>query len=397
MTAGHILGLVAALWWACAMACLFASFVAALCFPRPRRRSDQAAHLPPVSAIIPIKELDAGFDAAQSSLIEQRYDDMEILIAAAEQQSPAVAAAQRLLSHYPQIPSRLVRSAVDRAASPKLNNLWTAITCARSDVVLTKDSNIVLSPGDVESFVRHLRPGVGVVSAVPTAIEPQSLAAWVESSFINNFYARILMLARALGLGFNSGKIMLFRRSDLERAGGLESLAWALGEDAALSDALAKLGLRTVLADRTAPQPLGVRSWTQIWNRQLRWRLIWRVQAPAVFAASLLGSALLTVVAGWLAGPIIGYPSAGVAAATLGLWLGLETILCVAKGWPVSFWSPVAFFLREIIDVAVWLRSLTTSEVAWSGAVYRARKSTPAERPGANLARTIQGDAAHDA
>jgi ceramide glucosyltransferase len=395
--AAHMLGLVAALWWACAVGGLLASFVAALCFPWPRRSADQSSPLPAVSAIVPIKELDAGFEAAQSSLFRQAYEKLDIVIASAEGSSPAVAAARDIAGRHSHVPSRIVQSPVNRAASPKLNNLWTPIAQADSDVILTKDSNILLSPGDVECFVRHLQPGVGVVSAIPIAIEPRSFAAWVESSFINNFYARILMFARAAGLGFNCGKIMLFRRSDVERAGGLERLAWALGEDAALSDALARLGLRTVLADRVTHQPLGRRRWAQIWDRQLRWRLIWRVQAPAVFAAALVGSAVLAALAGALAAHAFGYSPTAVAAATLILWFCLETSLGLARGWPVSFLSPIAFLGRELIDAAVWVRALTTSEVGWSGIVCRAGTSYHGSDVGAKLKPAISGDAVHDA
>ena len=365
----------AALWWACAIGCLLASTLASLCFPWPRRRNDEPATLLPVSAIVPIKDLETGFVAAQSSLFEQTYENLEVLVASSERDTPALDTVRGILAAHPHVPSRIVQSAVERAASPKLNNLWQPVGQAQSDVILTKDSNIVLSPGDVDCFVRHLRPGVGVVSAITITAEPHSLAAWVETSIVNAFHARYLMLARAVGLGVGCGKIMVFRRSDIDRAGGLECLAWALGEDAAMSDALAKQGLRTVLADRVIRQPLGRRSWTQIWNRQLRWHLIWRKQTPAVFAAALLGSALLAALAGAFAAPGFGLAPVSVAAATLGLWFCVETALCLSKSWPVSLWSPVAFLGREVLDIAVWIRALTTSEVGWAGAVCHAGTS----------------------
>jgi ceramide glucosyltransferase len=155
--------------------------------------------------------------------------------------------------------------------------------------------------------------------------------------------------------------------------------------------------MRTVLADRLTRQPLGFRSWTQVWNRQLRWRLIWRVQAPAVYGAALLGSAFPAALAGAIAAPTIGCPPAMIAAATLGAWFGLETILCLARRWPVSVWAPIAFIGREILDMAVWLRALTTSEVAWAGGVYRAGKAMPVASIGTKLTPALGGDGTHDA
>ena len=393
MTAASLLHGAAALWWACALLALALSFIAGLCFPRPRPRGHALVNPPPVTAIVPVKELDRSFAAAQASLFCQEYPNFEVLIASAERKSAALNAANQVQAAYSAIPSRTLCSTVDRAVSPKLNNLWLPVAEAKFDLILTKDSNVVLGPGDLDCFVRHFTNGVGLVSAVPIVTEPQSLAAWVEASIVNNYFARMLMLARALGMGFGCGKIMLFRRSDIERAGGIQSLAWALGEDAALTDAVAQLGLRTVLADRVTIQPLGPRRWKEVWNRQLRWRLIWRVQVPVVFAASLFGSALLAALAGAVAAPILGYTPFAIAATTLALWFFLESALCLVRGWALSPLSPVAFLCRELLDILVWLRALTTSEVTWAGATYKAGKPDTATKTISELTPVLRQDA----
>jgi ceramide glucosyltransferase len=322
----------------------------------------------PLTAIVPIKDLDAGFDAAQTSLFEQAYPELEVLIGCAQTVSPALGAARAIQARHGGVSSRIVMSTTGSAASPKLNNLWAPIEQARHDLLLTKDSNVLLSPGDVEAFAAHMGPGVGLVSAITVLVGPRSPAAWAEASIMNGHYARILMLARTIGLGFGLGKIMLFRRSDLERAGGLHSIAWALGEDCALAEAMSQLRLRTVLADRLTTQEAGARSWRDLWNRLLRWKIIWRVQSPLVFVGALMSSALLAAVAGALAAPLLGAAPAVVAAGTLLAWCAIEALMCGLKGWPLSWRTPFAFLAREVMDLLVWLRALTTSEVAWAGA-----------------------------
>jgi ceramide glucosyltransferase len=383
----------ATVWWGSAMAALLVSFLAALSFPWPRRRGAGQADPPPVTAIVPVKELDADFDAAQSSLFAQAYPDIEILIAAAEQQSPALAAARRVQRRYPDVSSRIMWSGTKIAVSPKLNNLWMPVAQARHDLILTKDSNVLLAPGDVECFVRHFDADVGLVSAIPLAVEPKSPAAWIEASIINCYYARMLMLARMAGLGFGLGKVMLFRRSDIDRAGGFQSVAWALGEDSALSDAMARLGLRTVLADRVTRQPLGMRRLKDVWERQLRWKSIWRFQNPSVFIGALSCSALLAALAGAVAAPVMHFPPQMVAAATLGFWFLVETSLCLFKGWPVSLWSPLGFVGREILDLLTWLRALTVSEVKWAGENYRLARPKPSVRFPEEMAPALRRDA----
>jgi ceramide glucosyltransferase len=358
-------------WFAAALVLLAASFLVALAFPG-RGAAPGVAAAPPLTAIVPIKELDPEFDAAQASLFEQDYPELQIVIASADADSAALRAAKAIMARHPRVAARVVVSQSSRAASPKLNNLWAPIEGAGSDLVLTKDSNTKLGPGDLRAFAADLaKPGVGLVSAIPILTAPGSPAAWAEASLINGCYARMLMLAHALGLGFGVGKIMLFRKSDLDRAGGLASVAWALGEDNALTAAMAGLGLKTRLSDRLVRQSAGERRWREVWNRLLRWKLIWRVQAPLVFVGSLFCSATMTAAAGALAAPLMDLSPWPVAAATLLVWWAAEAILCAIKGWPTSARSPLAFVERELIDLAVWLRALTTSQVAWAGAQCR--------------------------
>lgn len=364
----------ASAWWSISTSVLLLSFVAVLAHPLRRRRPSCGNDLPRLTAIVPIKSVHAGFESAQRSLFAQNYPGLEIELVAAETTSPAVAAAQRIQREFPGVASRMLRSDGAGAASPKLGNLWPAIREARNDLLLAKDSNLTLEPGELEALVRCVQPGIGLVSTIPIAIEPRSLAAWVEASIINCYHARVLMLADAAGLGFGLGKIMLFRRSDLMRAGGFASLSWALGEDMALAQAMNGLGLRTVLADRVSHQALGRRRFSDMWQRQLRWMVIWRVQLPGAFLADLLGSALPTAAAGAWAAAMLGYPAFVVFAATLAAWFCLESVLCLAKGWPLSIWSPVAFAGREILAPFLWFRACTTDTVIWEGQPCRAQR-----------------------
>jgi ceramide glucosyltransferase len=362
----------AAIWWVSSAAILLLSFLAALSHPLRKSRAALGKDMPSLTAIVPVKFLHAGFEEAQRSLFAQAHEGLEIVIVAAESASPAIAAVQRIRAEYPGVASRLLQSDCNRAVSPKLNNIWPAICEARNDIILTKDSNIRLEPGEIADLVRHLGPTTGLVSTISIATQPDSFAAWIEASIINCYHARVLMLADAAGLGFGLGKIMLFRRSDLARAGGFGSLAWALGEDMALSGAMHGLGLRTILADCVSDQMLGARRFSDFWQRQLRWMVIWRVQLPAVFFADLLGSAVPTALAGALAANAFRLPPATVAAGTLIVWFCAESLLCAAKGWPISLWSPLAFIGREILTPMLWIRAWTTSDVAWAGAMYRA-------------------------
>ena len=371
---GAFLSTVAAIWWTCSIAVLVLSFAASLAHPlRARRRgNNNNGEYPPVSAIVPIKTLHAEFDEAQRSLFAQAWPGLEIIISATESDSPAIRAARKIQAEFPEVSSRIIQSHCDRAASPKLNTLWPALCEARNDIILTKDSNLCLEPGELADLVCRLQPDTGLVSTISIATAPRSFPAWIEVSIIDCYHARVLMLADAAGLGFGLGKIMLFRRADVTRAGGLERLTWALGEDMALAQVMASLRLRTVLAPRISHQPLGARSFLDFWQRQLRWMIVWRVQLPAAFVGDVLGSAFPTAAAGAIAAKYFGFDMAAVAAATLAVWFALEAILCAAKGWPLSLWSLPAFIAREILTPIIWLRAWSTRNVTWAGATCQA-------------------------
>ena len=66
----------------------------------------------------------------------------------------------------------------------------------------------------------------------------------------------------------------MFRRSDLERAGGVKTMSRNLAEDTALSQGLARLGLKTVFAHRAIRQEIGARSLAEVFQRQARWSVI---------------------------------------------------------------------------------------------------------------------------
>ncbi|MGH6890391.1 MAG: glycosyltransferase [Rhizomicrobium sp.] len=367
-----LLSAAAGLWWLSSVTFLLLSFVAVLLHPL-RKRRPRSADRPGVTAIVPVKDLHGDFEEAQHSLLAQNYPNLEVLFAACESDSPALAAVERLRQAFPLVRTRIVRSRTGTAASPKLDTLWPALCEARHDSILTKDSNLTLAPGELEDLVGELAPGVGLVSTIAIAREPLSFSAWIEAAILNNFHARVLMLADAAGLGFGLGKIMLFRRSDLMRAGGYECLSWALGEDMALARTLHRVGLRTVLASRVSSQALGSRTFAEVWQRQLRWMIVWRVQLPAAFVADLLGSAAPTALAGAAAATLTGVAPWFVAACTLAGWFAVETLLCAAKRWPLSPLSLPAFLAREIVTPLLWLRACTTREVVWAGSVRRAR------------------------
>jgi ceramide glucosyltransferase len=373
---------IAAAWWVAACGFLCLSVLAAFVHPVLRRRRARRNDLPPLTFVVPIKTLDPGFRRAQESLLTQSYPQGELLVSAAEEDSPALAAMRDIVARSTRFPARLLRSAGDFAASPKLNNLIEPFRQARHDTIFMKDSNTILAPGDVEAAVRHLTPDIGLVVAVPVAIDARNFAARIEQSIMNAAHARVLMVASLLEMEVGVGKFMLFRRSDLDRAGGIPALASTVGEDNAMGKALARLGLKTVFSHRVVRQELGARRLADVYDRQMRWAVIRRDEERLAFLLELFSFAFLAGAAAAFAAPLIGVSPLAAALATIIGWFAAETILVLAKGWELSLTAPITFVCREIMLPCLWLNAWLTNRVVWAQDTYIAKsRSDPSRTP----------------
>ncbi|HTV34277.1 MAG TPA: glycosyltransferase [Methylocella sp.] len=362
-----------ALWFCMAVALFAVTLGLGLWAPALQRRKALNGRMPPVSAILPVKMLDPGFSETTASIFAQDYPLYEVLFGAAEQDSPALKEARKIAASHPDIDCRFLHSAAAFAVSPKLNTMAAPLAAAHYDFVLSKDSNIRLEPGTLFAFMENFTEGVGLVCGVPVAVSADNLAGEIEATLING-HARLLLSASALGLGFGVGKVMLFRRSDVARAGGLAALSGTLSEDTALCAAIEGLGLKTVFCHRSVAQVTGARSFAEIYARQLRWSVIRRKNEGFKYPLEPLASPLPAALAAALAAPLFAWPAAPAFALTLLVWFGLETSFAFLKGWEVSPLAPLAFLGREILALASWAHAFTTHDVVWADTRFDARK-----------------------
>jgi ceramide glucosyltransferase len=356
-----------AVYWACSVGLLILSVGAALAQPFVVARRGTRKDQPPVSLVLPVKMLEQGFVRAQESALDQDYPLFEAIASAAEPASPAIDEMRAIFARRPNIRSRILHSTAKFAASPKVDNLYAPFAEAEHDVIFMKDSNVVLEKDDLAETMRHLVDGVGLVCAIPYAAKPENFAAHVEAAVMNGPHQRMLFLASAaLGQGFGVGKIMLFRRRDFLRAGGFAAIAHTVGEDNAMAKAMKRIGLRTVFSHRLVRQELGRRRLRDVYERQLRWSVIRRADEIPSFLAEPICQALPAFAAAYVAAPLVSLPPLVAVAATFILWLTLETLLSLAKGWQVSWAAPAIFLAREALMLAVWLHAWTTTRVVWA-------------------------------
>lgn len=367
----------AALYWSIASGLMLLSVGATILQPRIAARHARRKDQPPVSIVLPVKQLEAGFDETQASAFRQDYPVIDVTVATQEADSPAVAHMRALFMRFADIKSRLLLSTAKFAASPKVDNLYSPFMQAENDVILMKDANVLLEPDALAEHIRQLNDDVGLVCAIPYCARLDNFAAHVEAAIINGPHARMLFLASALGQGHGVGKIMLFRRSDFLRAGGFSAIAHTVGEDNAMAKAMRRIGQRAVFSHRPVRQELGARRFRDVYQRQLRWSVIRRNDELLSFIAEPICQAAPAVAAAAIAAPLAGLTPLFGAIATFALWFGLETLLSMVKGWQLSFMAPAVFISREALMLLVWVRAWATDEVEWAQGKVLARVGPP--------------------
>lgn len=372
MTAPTLIGMAATVWWVALVLARAGAVSSVFLHPRIRAAAPARTDRPPVSVVIPVAQSEVELEEALASAYAQDYGDFEVLITGADTDSAALDVARRVSQRHPDVPTRLLLGNPRTTLNPKMSNVEPALAAAAYDLVLVKDSNVRLPPGYLETMVRSLSPGVGLVCAVTVGVRPESFSADVECAMTNAHAAPWLLGGSLVDLDIGFGKAMLFDRRDLQRAGALAVMASTFGDDHALAKALRRIGLRTVFAPGVVHRVMAGRTLREVWDRQFRWMLIRRRESPLTFLVEPFTSATGATVAAALAGSGMGLPWKALALATFGLWLAGDALIVAAKRWGWSWRFPFACLCREALLLGLWLRAWTGRSVVWAGGRFDA-------------------------
>jgi ceramide glucosyltransferase len=229
------------------------------------------------------------------------------------------------------------------------------------------DSNVLMPRDYLQRLLAGWRADTGLLCAPPIGCMPDGFWGEVECAFLNTYQARWQYAADTVGLGFAQGKTMLWRRTDLERAGGIRALGAEIAEDAAATKVVRRAGKRVRLVDRAFGQPLGVRSAAQIWSRQVRWAKLRRATFPVFFLPEVLSGSCAPLLAAVYAAEVLDVSGVGVAAALGAVWYGCEAILARTAGWHLTTLSPLAWITRDAMLPALWVQAWLGNSFSWRG------------------------------
>ena len=230
-----------------------------------------SAQHPPVSLVRPLCGIDNYVAETLRSTFELDYPCYEILFCVGRASDPVLPLVKRLIVAHPNVSARLLIGDDRVSTNPKLNNVVKGWRAASHPWIVIADSNVLMPRDYIQRLFASWRADTGLVASPPIGARPDGFWAEVECAFLNTYQARWQYIVDSFGRGFAQGKTMLWRREDLERAGGIEALGKEVAEDAAATKIVRGAGLKVRLVDRPLAQPLGRRSASEVWHRQLRW------------------------------------------------------------------------------------------------------------------------------
>ena len=332
---------------------------------------------PPVSLLRPLCGIDNYAAETLRSTFELDYPCYEILFCVASAKDPALPLVKSLIATYPKVAVRLLIGDDRVSTNPKLNNVVKGWRAAAHQWIVIADSNVLMPPDYIQRLFASWRDDTGLVASPPIGSHPQGFWAEIECAFLNTYQARWQYIVDSFGKGFAQGKTMLWRRADLEHAGGIAALGKEVAEDAAATKIVRDAGLKVRLIDRPLAQPLGYRGAREVWNRQLRWARLRRASFLLYFLPEILSGGLLPMIIVGVLAKAFGLPLALCLASFGTLWYGSEMLLAAAAGWHVSPLYPIYGFVRDLILPALFVGALRGSDFVWRGNQMQVERMQP--------------------
>lgn len=342
---------------------------------RAGRPTQRLSLLPKVSVLKPLCGVDADLDANLRTFFEQDHPRFELVFGVQGADDPAAEVVRRLRAQYPKVEARLVVHEGGRGLNPKVSNLRAMLEHAvQCDVVVVSDSNVAVSRDYLRELATQLaRPGTGLVTSPISAQGARTLGAALEALQLNGPIAAAVAIATVVARHtIVVGKSMMFRRSELERLGGLESVAEVLAEDYVIGRMYLEAGYAVRLARtpvRNVVRAATVRSFSE---RMLRWGMIRVRLAPVAFFLEPLASPLVVATLALVTGTFGVWPLVWAVLLTLGRDAATIALLQGRRGLAAL---PLAF-LRDVIVLGTWLVTPFHRHVRWRGRRVRVSAGT---------------------
>lgn len=336
------------------------------CKIKPQRKKTRLIEAP-VSIVRPLKGIESFSYETLSSLFCLDYSCYEIIFCVQSDKDPIIPLVEGLIAAYPRRDAKLLIGDDRVSINPKLNNCIKGWEASRYEYIILSDSNVLAPPDYIQAMLVAFCENTALTISMPIGSRPGSFWAIVECAILNTFQARWQYGADAIGIGFAQGKNMMWRREVLDRVGGIRALGREVAEDAAATKIVRAQNMRIRLVDMPFQQPLGVRSFSEVYSRHARWARLRRATFPWYYVPEFMNGSFVAVLSGAYAAYACGFDPIIASLSILFILYTGEIILAKQCGFYLSPLMPVALFVRDLILPIMFIDGLIIDNFVWHG------------------------------
>ena len=327
------------------------------------------AHFPPVSILKPVHGLEAQLRENIESFFVQDYPQYEILFAADDANDAALEIVREVCARYPHIHTRvLVTGAL--WPNPVVYGFHCMAESASHEILVTTDSDVQVSPNYLREVVAPLLdPQVGMVTCLYRGKNVAGFfSALTAIGMSVEMTAGVLVAHLLEGMKFGLGPTTVIRKDSLAKIGGYGALKDYIAYDFAIGSMIAKAGYRVVLSCHPIDHVVNQKSFSRMWQNQLRWAQTTRYSRPKGHFGSGLIFSMPYGLLGLFAACLLGHWGIG--------WFlfGVAVLNRLAEAWlvgwivvrdPQVLRAPWLYPLRDLLGFVVWFASYLSLRYVW--------------------------------
>jgi len=308
-----------------------------------------------------------------ASFCAQTYaGPVRLILGVQDPADPALTAAERLKRDYADRDIAVVIDPTPHGTNRKLGNLINMFAQARGEIVVISDSDVRLSPHDLDQIVAALEaPGVGLIHCLYRGRPTASVWSRLAAMDVNTRFAPSVLVGEALGANPCLGPTMALRAETLAAIGGLEHLADFLADDFELGRAVRVLGLRIACPPMVIDHVFPERSAGEMLAHELRWARTIRLVQPAGYLGSVVVHFTPLALIGAALNGFSGWSVAVLAALVVFRQLQAYLLARLMKADRGLLWLlPV----RDLLSLGVFIAAIFGDRVEWRGNRLRVQR-----------------------
>lgn len=326
--------------------------------------------LPFVSLLKPMHGIEPQLEQNFESFFVLDYPRYEVIFACDHADDPAIELANHVRARHPEVASQVVINGEPPWPNRQNYSLYSAAQVAKSDILVTSDSDVIVTPDYLRQVVPPmLSKRTGVLTCVYRGLSTGGFWSLMDAIGMSVEMTSGVLVANLMeGMKFALSPTLVLNRQAHESMGGYTATGFYFSHDFVIGNRIAKNGYDVVLSRHIVSHVVPPMSFGRMWNHLLRWAAGTLRSRPMGHLGTGLIFAVPYGILAMLAGMILGHKWIG--AALLGWSILNRMIESMVVGWgitrdPVCLRRPWLYAVRDLIGFAVWVASYIVNDLSW--------------------------------